>query len=144
MKNCSNRLISNTAARTRVLGVQMYALGAKGFLHWGYNYYYDRMSHGLFDPFSDPCAYKQMPGSTYLVYPGRDGRAIPSIREKLMAEAFCDLGALQLLEKKIGRDAVLALCRDVLGADVTPTTIPVGDALTALRAAVNRALAERI
>ena len=39
MKNKYQRLISNTAARTRVLGVQMYALGAKGFLHWGYNFY---------------------------------------------------------------------------------------------------------
>lgn len=144
MKNCSNRLISNTAARTRVLGVQMYALGAKGFLHWGYNYYYDRMSQGLFDPFADPCAYKQMPGSTYLVYPGRDGRAIPSIREKLMAEAFSDLGALQLLETQIGRDAVLALCRDVLGEEIAPTTIPDDNALAALRAAVNRALVQHV
>ena len=144
MKNCSNRLISNTPARTRVLGVQMYVLHAKGFLHWGYNYYYDRMSQGLFDPFADPCAYKQMPGSTYLAYPGRDGCAIPSIREKLMAEAFSDLGALQLLEERIGRAAVLALCRDVLGEDITPTTIPGDDALTILRAAVNRALADGI
>ncbi len=142
MKNCSNRLISNTPARTRVLGVQMYVLGAKGFLHWGYNYYYDRMSQGLFDPFADPCAYKQMPGSTYLAYPGRDGQPIPSIREKAMAEAFSDLGALQLLEARIGRDAVLALCRDVLGEDITPTTIPKDDALTVLRAAVNSALAD--
>ncbi len=142
LKNCANRLIPNTAARTRVLGVQMYALGAKGFLHWGYNYYYDRMSQGLFDPFADPCAYMQSPGTTYIVYPGRDGRAVPSIREKLMAEAFIDLGALQLLEKKLGRDAVLALCRDVLGADITPTTIPDDQALTLLRAEVNRALAE--
>ena len=142
MKNCSNRLISNTPARTRVLGVQMYVLGAKGFLHWGYNYYYDRMSQGLFDPFADPCAYKQMPGSTYLAYPGRDGHALPSIREKLMAEAFYDLDALRLLETKIGRDAVLALCREVLGEDVTPTVIPAGDALSDLRAAVNRALAD--
>lgn len=142
MKNCSNRLISNTPARTRVLGVQMYVLGAKGFLHWGYNYYYDRMSQGLFDPFADPCAYKQMPGSTYLAYPGRDGHALPSIREKLMAEAFSDLDALRLLETKIGRDAVLALCREVLGEDVTPTVIPAGDALSDLRAAVNRALAD--
>ncbi len=144
LKNCANRLIPNTAARTRVLGVQMYALGAKGFLHWGYNFYYDRMSQGLFDPFTDPCSYMQSPGTTYIVYPGRDGRAVPSIREKLMAEAFCDLGALKLLEEKIGREAVLSLCRSVLGEEITPTTIPSGDTLTVLRAAVNCALAEHI
>ena len=144
LKNCANRLIPNTAARTRVLGVQMYAFGAKGFLHWGYNFYYDRMSQGLFDPFADPCAYMQSPGTTYIVYPGRDGRAVPSIREKLMAEAFCDLGALQLLEEKIGRDAVLSLCRDVLGEEISAATIPSGEALLCLRAAVNRALTECI
>jgi len=98
------------------------------------------MSQGLFDPFADPCAYKQMPGSTYLVYPGRDGTAIPSIREKVMAEAFSDLGALRLLQEKIGREAVLALCREVLGADPTPTWIPADTQLLDLRAAVNRAL----
>ena len=144
MKNCSNRLISNTNPRTRVLGVQMYVLGAKGFLHWGYNYYYDRMSQGLFDPFADPCAYKQMPGSTFLVYPGRDGAAVPSIREKAMAEAFADLGALQLLETKIGREAVLALISDVLGCVPSAAWIPASDALLCLRAAVNRALEEHL
>ncbi len=142
MKNCSNRLISNTNARTRVLGVQMYVLGAKGFLHWGYNYYYDRMSQGLFDPTADPCAYKQMPGSTYLVYPGREGDALPSIREKAMAEAFCDLGALRLLESRIGRTAVLALCESVLGVSVTAEWIPADRELEVLRAAVNHAIAE--
>ena len=144
MKNCSNRLISNTNPRTRVLGVQMYVFGAKGFLHWGYNYYYDRMSQGLFDPMTDPCGYKQMPGSTYLAYPGRDGHAIPSIREKAMAEAFSDLGALQLLEERIGRGAVLALIEETLGVIPTPTWIPAGDALLRLRAAVNRALDVRM
>lgn len=144
MKNCSNRMISNTNPRTRALGVQMYVLGAKGFLHWGYNYYYDRMSQGLFDPFADPCAYKQMPGSTYLAYPGRDGQAMPSIREKAMAEAFADHGALCLLEEKIGREAVLALCKDVLGVIPSPTWIPEGEALLELRSAVNRALCEQM
>lgn len=144
MKNCSNRLISNTNARTRVLGLQMYVLGAKGFLHWGYNYYYDRMSQGLFDPTADPCAYKQMPGSTYLVYPGRDGDALPSIREKAMAEAFCDLGALLLLESRIGRAAVLALLESVLSVSVTAEWIPADQELEVLRAAVNHAIAEHV
>ena len=144
MKNCSNRLISNTNPRTRALGVQMYVLGARGFLHWGYNYYYDRMSQGLFDPFADPCAYKRMPGSTYLVYPGRRGEAIPSIREKAMAEAFADLGALRLLESHIGRDAVLGLCREVLGLMPSAAWIPSGEVLPDLRAAVNRRLSEYV
>ncbi|MCI9335973.1 MAG: hypothetical protein HFH93_00290 [Lachnospiraceae bacterium] len=31
----ANRLIATTSARNRILGIQMYAAGAKGFLHWG-------------------------------------------------------------------------------------------------------------
>ena len=44
----TNRLISIDSARTRVLGLQLWYYGAKGFLHWGYNYCYDYMSGGFF------------------------------------------------------------------------------------------------
>ena len=40
----TNRKITNTAASTRVLGILMYRYKALGFLHWAYNFYYDRMS----------------------------------------------------------------------------------------------------
>ena len=141
-RNCPNRLITNTAARTRMLGVMLYACGAEGFLHWGYNYYYDRMSQGRFHPLSEPCAYKRMPGATYLCYPAENGDAIPSLREFLMQEAFCDHASLCLLEEKIGREAVLALCGSVLGAPADQPMIPEDDALLRLREKVNALLAE--
>ncbi|MBQ8510320.1 MAG: DUF4091 domain-containing protein [Clostridia bacterium] len=143
-KRSANRLISNTAARTRVLGVQLYRYQAKGFLHWGYNFYYDRLSAGCFDPKSSPNAYKMYPGDTYLAYPVMVGscHVTPSIREKLMAEAFDDLRALKLLETRIGRDAVLALCEEMLGEPVNSALIPEGDALLTLREAVNRRIQE--
>ena len=136
---CSNRLIPNTSARTRVLGVQMYRYNALGFLHWGYNYYYDRLTTGLFDPKSNPCGYKQLPGCSYLAYPlmGFDYSVAPSLREKLMAEAFDDLRALKLLESKIGRDRVLKLCEEILGEAVEYTTIPEQDSLYLLRERIN-------
>ena len=145
-ERCTNRLISNTCARTRVLGVQMYRYKALGFLQWAYNFYYDRLSAGTTDPRSNPGGYKQMPGVTFLAYPipgGAKQHVLPSIREKMMAEAFDDLRALKLLESCIGRDAVMALCTEHLG-EVSWQTIPKDEALRELREAVNAKIAENI
>ena len=97
------------------------------------------MSAGLYDPKSNPCGYKNLPGCSYLAYPVRGG-AVPSIREKLMGEAMDDRRALALLESRIGRDAVEALCAEYLGAPITNTFIPEGNALFRRRQAVNAAL----
>ena len=137
--NCSNRLITNTPARTRVLGAQLFRYHATGFLHWGYNFYSDRLTSGWFDPASNPCGYKQMPGASFLAYPTKEGAA-PSLREKLMGEAIDDNRALCLLEQKIGRNAVIALCEQYLGAPLDNHTIPEKNACFALRQAVNELL----
>ncbi len=140
---CSNRLVSNTAAITRVIGVQMYRYNAPGFLQWAYNYYYDFRSLGCCDPKGAPNFYRMYPGVTYLCYPilGRGNRhVVPSIREKLMGEAMDDLRALRLLETKIGREKTLALCESVLG-EISYSTIPEGEALRELREKINAAIA---
>lgn len=124
LDKCSNRLITSKPYRTRIIGTQLYRYGALGFLHWGYNYYYDRMSVGLFDPALDPCGYKQMPGCSYLVYPARGGRACPSMREKYMCEAMTDHRKLTLLCKLTSRESVCKLCDSYFGERVTVTTIP--------------------
>lgn len=134
-RNCSNRLITNTAARTRVLGLQMYNYKAAGFLQWGYNFYYDRMSEGWFDPKVNPNGYKLMPGCSYLCYPESDG-AVPSLREVHMREAFDDLRALKLLEMYIGRDKVLELITETVGKPDNHL-IPEKNALYSLRETVN-------
>ncbi|MBQ4324136.1 MAG: DUF4091 domain-containing protein [Clostridia bacterium] len=142
-RRATNRLITNSAARTRVLGLQMYRYNALGFLHWGYNYYYDRLSNGLFEPRSNPCGYKQYPGAAHLVYPvygNTECHVAPSIREKHMAEAIDDLRALRLLEQSIGREKVLALCEDILQAPINNKLIPAGDQLYTLREKVNQAI----
>lgn len=140
-RNNANRLISNTAARTRVLGLQMYRYRAAGFLHWGYNYYFDRMSEGLFDPKSNPCGYKQLPGCAFLVYPVRN-TAVPSLREKHMCEAFDDLRAVKLLESLIGREAALDFCEKRLGEKINSTLIPEKNTLFTLREEINRKIKE--
>lgn len=103
----SNRCLTNTGTRIRIIGIQMYVAGANGFLHWGYNYYYDVLSHGLFNPFCDPCGYGGLPGTSYVVYPSADGTAISSLRMKILYEGINDYRILKLLERKIGRGQVL-------------------------------------
>ena len=118
----SNRLITLSQARNRLLGVHMYVAGATGFLHWGYNYYYDVLTHGVFNPLSDPCFYFGSPGTSYLVYPSLDGKAIPSQRLKVLREAIGDYTAFKMLEKKLGREEVLSLINKTLGKEVTVST----------------------
>lgn len=113
--NCSNRIIQTPSVRNRILGLQMYVGSAKGFLHWGYNYYYDILSHGLFNPLLNPCGYNQLAGTCYMVYPDSRGFAIPSLRLKVLYEGFNDYRALELLESFIGREKVLDFIKNTIG-----------------------------
>lgn len=143
--NLSNRLLTNAPRRTRVLGLHLFRYRAQGFLHWGYNYTYGRMSQGHCNPATDPGFYRNLPGVTYLVYPNGARPPYPSIREKQMREALSDYRALKLLESRIGYDATLALCEGVLGRSVDIVTIPDSDGqMLALREAVNREIEKEL
>ena len=134
----TNRRISSSPQRTRILGLHMYYYGAKGFLHWGYNFYYGEMSQGWFNPTYEPGYYKNIPGITYLVYPGRDGAPMPSLREERMRDAMNDLRALRLLESYVGRERVLEICTEVLSKKIDFVCIPEsGEEMMALRERIN-------
>ncbi len=111
----SNRILICPSERNRILGTELYANHIKGFLHWGYNYYYDMLSHGLYDPRTNPCGYNNHAGTSYCVYPGRNGEAIQSIRQKVFGEGINDYRALQTLETIKGRDACEAIMRKHFG-----------------------------
>ena len=132
----SNRILSTTSARNRVLGLQMYVSGAKGFLHWGYNYYYGPLSHGLFNPTYNPCGYDQVAGTSFVVYPGITGKAIPSTRMKVLYEGINDYRALQRLESFVGRTATLAFIQECVG-EVTFRYCPQNSELFAFRQKLN-------
>lgn len=139
----SNRFTVCSALRNRMLGVQMYAAGVRGFLHWAYNYYYDEMSQGLFDPLTDPDGFAgSVPGTTYMVYPAPDGHALPSIRQKVFYEGINDLRALRLLEKRRGRAFVMDLLRRHFGDVTFDTMAESPEALLAFRDTVNALLDE--
>ena len=105
----SNRFIAMPSFRNRITGLQLYALDMKGFLHWGFNFYYARLSTHKINPYLSTDADGRFPaGDSFVVYPDDNG-AIPSLRLKVFRDGVQDMMALRLLEEKIGKDEVLKL-----------------------------------
>ncbi len=108
----SNRFMSMPLERVRILGMQMYLNGVRGFLQWGYNFYYSFLSREALDPYAvTDCMGKFQSGDAFVVYPGKDG-ALESIRNEAFQQGIQDLRALNLLEKKIGREKVTAMLEE--------------------------------
>lgn len=123
----SNRFFSMPSQRNRVLGYQMYKYNVKGFLHWGYNFWYKQLSTGPIDPFSETDAGGSFPsGDSFVVYPGKDGTPLVSLRLKVFYDALQDMRALQLLEQLIGKEKTLALLEEGI-APITFTDYPHSD-----------------
>ncbi len=106
----SNRFFGQPSRRNRIIGLQMYKYDIDGFLQWGYNFWYSRLSRRLIDPFRVTDGDGTMPsGDTFVVYPGADGHPLISLRLKVFYDALEDMRACRLLEKLIGRDKVIEL-----------------------------------
>ena len=104
-----NQFAHLPSIRNRILGLLAYVYNLDGFLHWGYNFWFGQLSTFKIDPFSDTCAGGGFPpGDAFKVYPGKDGKPLDSIRFEVFFDALQDLAALQLLERKIGRNNVLS------------------------------------
>ncbi|MBQ0101221.1 MAG: DUF4091 domain-containing protein [Firmicutes bacterium] len=120
----SNRFIAYPSFRNRIIGVMLYKFGIKGFLHWGFNFYYSMGSRRLINPFVTQSGDAMVPsGDAFVVYPGENGKPIESVRYEVFYEAVQDYGALQLAEEKVGREKVLEVIKEVLG-DVTFSEYP--------------------
>lgn len=92
-----NRLFDTPLPKIRMSGWLFYRLGAKGFLHWGYNYWYKMDTQQLEDVFQEGAggAWPGIPyGDPFEVYPGPDG-PIDSIRWEVFAESLQDYAILQ-------------------------------------------------
>ena len=106
----SNRFIAMPGQRTRVLGEQLYRYDIKGFLQWGFNFWYSQGSLAQINPYLDQSGDDWVPaGDTFSVYPGADKKAVYSLHALLFYEALQDMRALELLGEKIGRDKVVSL-----------------------------------
>jgi hypothetical protein len=104
----SNRFFNMPSSRTRIIGVQMYKYDIQGFLHWGFNHWYSGRSRKEIDPYQVTDADHSFPsGDAFLVYPGKDGRPVSSIRLALLRESMQDIRALNLLEKLVGKEETI-------------------------------------
>lgn len=119
----ANRNLTSPPERNRIIGIQLYLSGAKGFASWNYNYYYHNLSYGTFDPRFYPGGYSNYPGISYTVYPSFNGTAMPSTRLVVTGDALNDVRALKLLEKRKGRKVCENLIRKHFG-EVTFETLP--------------------
>lgn len=106
----ANRFVSMPSLRNRVLGHQIFAFRAEGFLHWGFNFYGAQYSTHAIDPFNDTCSGGAFPsGDPFIVYPGPDGVPWESIRFRVFAQAMADHRALQLLRDLTDFDTARSL-----------------------------------
>ena len=136
----TNRFFAQPSYRTRILGTQLYVENAQGFLHWGYNFYNSERSRKHINPFCVTDGYEAFPsGDAFIVYPGEDQKPQESIRYMLMRQAMYDLRAMQLLESKIGREAVEAIINENVDSKLTLANYPRTNAyLPTLRDKINR------
>ncbi len=126
-----------------MLGVQMYMNDIKGFLHWGYNYWYGPLSQGIADPRTEPGVFSGgNPGSAFIVYPATDGTCLESIRQKVFYEAVNDMRALTRLETLWGKRNTHRFVEDFFGKVTFNTHLGSPERLLAFRALVNEKIAE--
>lgn len=112
----SNRYLSMPGARTRVLGMQCFKYGIKGFLQWGYNFYYNQGSYDLINPYFETSGEYFVPaGDAYSVYPAPNGTALESVRLLQFREGLEDYRAMELCANIYGRDAVIRAIEDRCG-----------------------------
>ncbi len=92
-----NRLLDTPLVKVRMSGWLFYRNQARGFLHWGYNYWYKRQTTHLIDPYlvSDGLGWPNWTyGDPFQVYPGPDG-PVDSLRWEIFAESLQDYALLQ-------------------------------------------------
>lgn len=108
--NVSNRFLAMPSQRNRIIGAELFKYDIKGFLHWGYNFYNSVQSVIPVNPYLVTDAMAAFPsGDAFSVYPGFDGKAVPSLRLKVFKHALQDISAMKLLSEYEGRDEVINL-----------------------------------
>lgn len=146
VERVSNRFIEMGSYRNRSIGFQMYKYSIVGFLHWGYNFYYNWHSADLINPYlmADGDGWVS-PGDAFSVYPAPSGEAYESVRLKVFYDALTDIRAMKLCETLVGREAVVRLIDETLGEPVTfDTCAKNAKTVLTLREGINRLIKENL
>ncbi|MBQ8401646.1 MAG: DUF4091 domain-containing protein [Clostridia bacterium] len=144
IENTSNRFLSMSGDRMRIIGPQLWRWNIKGFLHWGFNFWYSCGSREVVNPYYiTEGNYFGPAGDAFLVYPGKHGIPDESIRLHYFTEAMQDVRALQYAESLCGRETVEKLV-DEYGT-LTFRTLPDAPGYChELRQKVNRLIIEHL
>jgi hypothetical protein len=142
----SNRFFCNESVRTRVIGYQMFKYDIRGFLQWGYNFYFSQLSRRLIDPFTETDAGGAFPsGDSFIVYPAKDGTPYHSLRLKVFYDAIQDMAALKTLEKLTDKKTCLDIIEEKGKFNLTFSNYPHDEKwLLDTREEVNRLISEKI
>ncbi len=141
----SNRYFAMPLARTRYMGTQMFGYGIKGFLQWGFNFYFSQYSRDSVDPFLDSTGGGFTPsGDCYTVYPAPDGTAWDSLRGMAFREGIEDLRAMTLAASLVGKERVLETVEKYAGKIVFDRCICASSTLLAMREAVNQLIKDNL
>ena len=144
--NVANRFFCNDSVRTRVIGYQMFKFDIKGFLQWGYNFYFTRYSKALVNPFEVTDAGKEFPsGDSFMVYPASDGTPYHSLRLKVFYDALQDMAALNTLEKLTDKKSCLDIIEEEGKHNISFRDYPhSNDWLLSTREKVNEAIKKNL
>lgn len=142
----SNMFMAMPSSRNRILAAQLFKYDIKGFLQWGYNFYYAQYSDHMINPYLCTDGDGFVPaGDTFQVYPGWNGEPEESIRMAVTRDAMQDLRAFEMLAELESRSYVNGLIDEGVEAGVTFASYPHDDSyLTQLRKKVNRAIMARV
>ncbi len=138
----SNRFIAMPSFRNRILGTQMYKYNIKGFLHWGYNFYFNQYSYASVNPFMNTEGeYFSPAGDTFSVYPGPNGIPWESLRLLVFYDGIQDMQAYKLCEQLYGKEYVMQIIEENI-SPITFKEYPLNaEYLLTTREKVNRAIA---
>ena len=110
--------------RNRIIGLQLYKYDIKGFLQWGYNFYFSSLSQFPVKPYLTTSAGYEFPsGDAFSVYPGQN-EVLPSLRAFVFKEALQDIELCRLLESFIGKEKVIEFIEKEAGMEITFTDYP--------------------
>lgn len=141
IKDVSQRFIATPSYRNRILGYQLYKYEIKGFLHYGYNFWFSQLSRRVINPYIDTTAGNAFPaGDAFVVYPlDEDGEVVCSLRLYVFNEGLQDMRALELLESLTDKETVRKMLGDIQGFTDYPRT---SSYILQLREKINKKIKE--
>ncbi len=137
----SNRFVAMPSYRERILGAQMFRFGIKGFLQWGYNFWFNRFSIAPVDPYMITDGEFFVPaGDAFSVYPAPDGTAYETLHLVLFTQALEDFRALETCRSLCGTAKAMEAVGDIT-FDEYPRD---GSYILSLREKINAMIEEKV